>query len=157
MNIIRKTVTAGVATLALGGMAATTAASAAPVSTIAPTAAAKHLPVLYAAMGQAWYSNGVRPRSIALGALWTVRKMSWSHWNSSSAYGSGKEVTGGYDSKGQFTYRWWVRITLTDVKYHNGRPYYAKMKMVGHAPRGVPVTSPGVQHLVMRDGYMYYG
>lgn len=152
MNIVRKIFTAGAATLAVGGMTAATAATTASASTTAPTAAARHLPVLYASMGGRWYSNGVRPRGITLGALWTVRKMSWSHWTSSSAYGSGKEVTGGYNGK-PFTYRWWVRITLTDVKYHNGTPYYAKMKMVGNAPRGVP----DVQHLVMHDGVMYYG
>jgi hypothetical protein len=154
MKTIQRIVTAGVATLALGGMAATTAATTASASTTAPTAAAKHLPVLYGSMGGRWHSNGVRPRGIALGALWTVNKMSWFRWNGSSAYGSGKEVAGGYDPK-PFTDRWWVRITLTDVKYHNGRPYYAKMKMVGRPPHGAGIS--GVQHLVMRDGVMYYG
>jgi hypothetical protein len=157
MNIIRKIVTAGVAALALGGMAATTAATAAPASTAAPTAAAKHLPVLYGSMGGRWHSNGVRPYAIGLGADWVINKMSWFRWNGSSAYGSGKEVTGGYGNNGKpFTDRWWVRITLTDVKYHHGRPYYDHMKMVGHAPRGVPVTSPGVQELRVRNGVRYY-
>jgi hypothetical protein len=151
MNIMTKIVTAGVAALALGGMAATTAATAAPVSTAA-LAASKHLPVLYGSMGGRWHSNGVRPYAIGLGADWVINKMSWFRWNGSSAYGSGKEIAG----DATHVYRWWVRITLTDVKYHHGRPYYDHMKMVGHAPRGVPVTSPGVQKLRVRNGVMYY-
>ena len=126
-----------------GYIVTTTAATAASA---APTAA-KRLPVLYAAMGSAWYNNGVRPSYIALGALWTVRKMSWRRWNGS--YGGGKEVAGVSESGP--VYRWWVRITLTDVKYHNGRPYYSKMKMVGNPPTN---QVSDVQHLVMRHGYM---
>jgi hypothetical protein len=149
MNVTKRIFTAGVAALALGGMAATAAATAASAAPAASTAAAKRLPVLYAAMGSAWYNNGVRPSYIALGALWTVRKMSWRRWNGSSAYGGGKEVAG--VSEAGPVYRWWVRITLTDVKYHNGRPYYSKMKMVGNPPTN---QVSDVQHLVMRHGYM---
>jgi hypothetical protein len=76
----------------------------------------RQLPVLYGAMSPRWHNNGVRPGYIAMGALWTVQRMSWFRWDGSSAYGSGKEVAADF----QRAYRWWVRITLTDVKRHDG-------------------------------------
>jgi len=143
-------IVAGAASAAVLGSGMACASAPAQASS-APVTPASSLPVLIGSMGGSWYSNGVRPQHMVLGALWTMHNMTWAHWNHSSAYGHGTEEAGGYNGK-RFDYRWQVRITLSDVKTHHGRPYYAHMKMVGHAPRGVP----DVQQLVVRGGVMYY-
>ena len=129
MNIIRKIVTAGVASLALGGMAATTAATASP-------AAANPRPVIYMAAGQVyhWTMPSVRPGTVYLGwipstnRLYGLQRMRYSHWSNHSAYGHGTVIV----AKGSGDFhapKYPASAYITDVKTHHGTRYFATMKI----------------------------
>ena len=136
MNIIQR-VAIGVTALALGGMAATTAVTAARTSPV---------PVIYQTFGNYRGPVMIRPGDDGLGADWGYNRAHWYRWNNSGAYGSAKEfVSAGATYP---VYRWWVRITYSKVKHHHGRKYYSKLKMVGNPPPASRVKN--VQHLVYR-------
>lgn len=126
----------GAATLTLGGIAATTAATTASASTV---------PVVYQTFGN-YQGPMIRPGHMGLGALWGFKRARWKRWNDSSAYASAKEFAAASEAGPE--YRWWIRVTLSDVKRHDGHFYYTKMRLVGNPPPASRVKN--VQYLVYR-------
>jgi hypothetical protein len=139
MRITRKiTAGAGVGAMALGLGLGTTAVS-------APVASASSVPVVYATFGH-FKSPTIRFRVMGLGALWGVNHASWKHWSSVSAYGRAREYVAASESGPE--YKWKVHVTFSNVKRHNGRAYYSRMKITGTPPAGTGISH--VQHLAYR-------
>ena len=119
MNIIRKIVTAGVAALALGGMAATTAAS---------TASASANPIVYSGR-HGWTPNGP-PSTIVLQTYrghWLVwiRSIHWQRTNKGTGEIEFKSpVRRGYSHD-------WGSLHVSDIKTHHGVRYYDVLRFSG--------------------------
>lgn len=131
------------AALVAGGAAAVaTAAGIVPAAT-ATGASAASLPVIYSGMGGRWANAAVRPHKFVLGAFYYMHDMSWSRWTGTGAVGRGKQVACAGASGPCNNYR--VTITLTSVKLHNGRKYFATMKVAGAGHK--------TYVMVMRNGF----
>jgi hypothetical protein len=133
MNIIRKIVTAGVAALALGGMAATTAATASVTITTRPVASqASKTTVDYVAGGFRY--PRIRPHGITAyfsgdGSLYLTTS-SWNGgWGRAAAYGAGWlhwRICWGscHRYKSAFAYE-----ALYRIRTHNRQPYFTRLKV----------------------------
>jgi hypothetical protein len=118
-RISRTIVAAALAVGMTAGIAAATAAQAAP---------ARKLPVVYQGMA-IWSGPKVRPHTLVLGADTEVSVLSWSHWNNSSAEGRGKFVACPGAQGPCVHYE--ATLTLTHVKSHAGIRYFATLKLAG--------------------------
>jgi hypothetical protein len=128
MNIMKRVFTAGVAALALGGMAATTAAT---------TASASTKPVVYSG-AHGWRTNSL-PGKITLQtyhgrAIFYISHIKWEFndkggaHNNWTALGNGREHA--FDSDG----RWhssYGSVDATTPKWHNGVRYYYRLYFAG--------------------------
>jgi hypothetical protein len=104
-------------------------------------ASAKHLPVVYQGMA-IWSDPSVRPHVLVLGADYDVAGLKWKDWRSHSASGHGRLDDCAGASGPCTKYR--AVLTLTDVKLHHHRPYFAALKITGKHHR--------TRLLVMRGG-----
>jgi hypothetical protein len=116
------TALAGAAALALTGILGTTAAAASP-------AASHSLPkVQTAGMTAGWHPTNpgwrIRPGIIYFGAMYEIKKISWSTWTSTGAYGRGRLVAcaGAAGPCERAT----VNIHLWNVHSHSGPGRYFK-------------------------------
>ena len=103
-----------------------------------PMSEARKLPGIYlGAMAGPWYGPSVRPSSLLLGADWNILKLRWADWSPTRAYGHGlyDACTGpaGTPPCDKFS----AAITVTHVRKHDGRQYFAIMKIAG---KNRPVT-----------------
>jgi hypothetical protein len=131
---VRKIIRAAVVVIALvAPVACTTAASGAPMT---------KTPVMYSGMGTPWTNAARRPHSFVLGADFEVKKMSWSRWNSTGAFGYGHLVACA-GARGPCV-RFLAGVTLSHVRRHDGTRYFATMKLTGRHRR--------TQILKMMDG-----
>jgi hypothetical protein len=131
MNIIRKIVTAGVAALALGGMAASTATAATTTTRLAASQASKTtVDYVY----DSFRHPRVRPHGITAylsgdGSLYLTTS-SWNGgWGRAAAYGAGwlhwRTCWGScHRYKSVFVYE-----ALYGVRTHKGQPYFARLKV----------------------------
>lgn len=133
-------VIAGVAALGFGLVPVASRAASAPARSVTS------LPVIYSGMGGTWANASVRPRLFVLGALYYMESMSWSRWTDSGALGHGKQIACAGAAGPCDNYR--VTITLTHVARHDGRRYYATMKIAGKRHK--------TYWLVMRDGWWHH-
>jgi hypothetical protein len=125
------------------GLASMGAASASPVP-------ASPAPVVYQAFGTFAHPTMIRPGSMVLGTRWGFQRASWQHWNGASAYGNATEWAAAGAAGPE--YRWPVRVTFSDVRHHDGRAYYSKLKLAGTPPRGAARQGvKSVTHLVYRS------
>lgn len=76
-----------------------------------------------------WFGPSVRPRTLDLGADWSVNCLRWSQWgvHGASGYGIYGECV---DAGGPCDY-YWAAITVTRVRVHRGTRYFATMKITG--------------------------
>jgi hypothetical protein len=98
-----------------------------------PSAAATSTPSLPGAylggMAGPWYGPRIRPQILDLGADWDIVSLRWTRWTRGEAYGHGRYIESA--GAGCPCTRYWAAVTLTDVRTHDGRPYFATMEVTG--------------------------
>jgi hypothetical protein len=77
------------------------------------------------AMAGPWSGPQIRPPSFELGADWSLVGLKWAHWTDAGAYGHGRYVESA--SAACPCTRYWAAVTLTDLRNHDGRAYFATM------------------------------
>ena len=106
---------------------------------------ARVLPGVYlGAMAGPWAGPKVRPRTLLLGADWTVEKLRWADWTQQHADGRGYvlDCQGGGGPCEHF----WAAIRTWHVQEHHGARYFAIMTITGrhgHVTRLVMNTKLG--------------
>jgi len=127
-------------TAGIGAALVTAIATVAGIGLSGPLAAqAASAPVVYTCgMGPHWGCPAVRPRTMVFGAHFELAGMSWVRWDSGSAFGHATVF-----------YPWGYRrdaVTLAFVRTHNGRRYFAQVKVVsaGHPTKYVHMTGSGL-------------
>lgn len=107
------------------------------------SAAAATQPVVFN-YAEGWQHGRVRPRAIYIGnggAPYVIR-LSWSHWNGTSAYASGfleRQYASCLASKPAFKcpeHRYGVGVRLTRVATHDGVRYFSRMRWSWHTRSG---------------------
>jgi hypothetical protein len=126
----------------LVGATALGVALAAATSAVVTSAPAAPLPVIYSGMGGRWANAAVRPHEFVLGARYYMEGMTWSRWAASSALGRGEQIACAGEAGPCDNYP--VTVTLINVQRHDGRAYYAAMKVGGSGHKAY--------RLVMRGG-----
>jgi hypothetical protein len=134
-------ITAGLAGLAAALAAVAGLAVAAMLSAGDPAASASAAPKVYVvtqSMGCCYLDPAIKPRTIVLGSEWGVGAdfgagiprgpMHWTTWSASKGYGTGEFWAALFP--GQEFYP--ARVTLTNVKVHDGRRYFATMKIAAN-------------------------
>jgi len=125
---------AGTAAMALAGILSSTAAVSAP-------AASHSQPrVQSEGMGGGWHRGAwvTRPGTITLGALYQLKRIRWSSWTSSGAYGQGHLLA----CTAFMCWRGTENIHLYNVHRHSGPGYYFKdLKYTG--PHGAYLVIAG--------------
>jgi hypothetical protein len=110
--------------------ACATAAHGAPAGQDRTKASVSTYPVVYlGGMAGGWMGPSVRPRTLYLGADWTISGLRWADWGQQEASGHGT-----YDACAGAAGpcdRFWAAITVTDVRTHHGTRYFAAMKVTG--------------------------
>ncbi|HYK32042.1 MAG TPA: hypothetical protein VEV63_08770 [Streptosporangiaceae bacterium] len=138
---IARTVAAGVLVAMVAGCAAGQADAtqapkprAAHARTALLAAHARRPPGIYlGAMAGPWYGPSVRPSSLPLGADWSIDRLRWTHWSRRRADGRGYFVAcQGADGPCD---NFWVTIAASHVLRHDGRRYFALMKITGRHQR----------------------
>lgn len=89
---------------------------------------ARRLPGIYLGAGAGpWAGPKVRPRTLLLGADWTLGKLRWTDWSLRHADGRGYYVAcqGAAGPCDKF----WATIAASDVRDHAGSRYFAVMKL----------------------------
>jgi hypothetical protein len=76
-------------------------------------------------MAGPWAGPEIRPRSFDLGADWSFAGLKWTQWTDAGAYGHGRYVESA-NAACPCT-RYWAAVTLTDIRHHEGRAYFATM------------------------------
>lgn len=95
---------------------------------------AGRLPGLYLGlMAGPWYGPVVRPRTLLLGADWSVGFLRWTQWSRWRADGRG--LYGSCQGAGGPCDYFWATIAASHVRVHNGRRYFAVMKITGRHER----------------------
>lgn len=121
MNI--KRIVTGVASLVLAAGLAGGLASSAQASAV---------PVIYNYAGVSWQYPQVRPARVVISGDGAVfgHTWYWNAWNATYAKSTGTLWVNNcrpYCAVGKFSYHK-LYVTLSGVKYHNGRAYYSAMK-----------------------------
>jgi hypothetical protein len=80
-------------------------------------------------MAGPWSGPSVRPRTLDLGADWSVNCLRWNHWGPHGASGHG--IYGECADAGGPCDYYWAAITVTRVRMHRGARYFATMKITG--------------------------
>ena len=94
----------------------------------APPAAATASTVVYVCgMGGYWQCPQVRPDEIAFGAHYAVAYLRWSAWRTLYATGRGHFYDGSCIDAPCYSYN--ANVKLYYVKVHNGRKYFAWMRI----------------------------
>jgi hypothetical protein len=89
---------------------------------------APELPGIYLGLGAGpWYGPKVRPRTLLLGADWTVTRIRWTDWTRQHADGRGYYVA--CRGAGGPCDDFWAVIRVTHVREHRGARYFAIMKI----------------------------
>jgi hypothetical protein len=80
-------------------------------------------------MAGSWYGPSVRPRTLDLGADWTINNLRWTNWGQQSAAGHGHygECAGARGPCGYFQ----ATVTVWRVRVHDGARYFATMRITG--------------------------
>jgi hypothetical protein len=81
------------------------------------------------AMAGPWLGPEIRPRYFDLGADWSLVGLKWTHWTDVEAYGHGRYIESA--SAACPCTRYWAAITLSSIRDHDGRAYFATMEIVG--------------------------
>jgi hypothetical protein len=81
------------------------------------------------AMAGPWAGPKVRPRDFDLGADWGLGGLKWTHWTHVQAYGHGLYQESA--SAACPCTRFWAAVTLTEVRSHDGRSFFATMEITG--------------------------
>jgi hypothetical protein len=130
------------AAIVSGALAAAVVAGTAATAQAAP---AHRLPVVYQGMA-IWSAPSVRPHTLGLGADTEVSRLSWTHWNNSSAVGHGRFVAcAGADGP---CLKYTATLRLTHVKIHRGTRYFATLRLTGRHHKTL--------WLVMRSGTWFF-
>jgi hypothetical protein len=111
------------------------------VASAAPTAPARKVPVVYQGMGH-WSGPSVRPHHLLLGADTDVSRLTWSSWKQGVARGHGRYLACA-GAQGPCVH-YWGHLRLTHVKVHNGKRYFATLRLSSKGHR--------TRWLVMRSG-----
>ena len=130
MSKTMRTALAGATVLAVGAPVAAT------VSTpIAATAATSQTYVYTNGMGALWSGAQVRPGRIVFGAQYEMRRLRWFTWRSLDATGRGHFSEGSCIDAPCYSYN--AHVKLYYVKVHNGRKYFAWIRITatGHRTR----------------------
>ncbi len=94
----------------------------------AATHTAQQLPGIYlGAMAGPWYGPSVRPRTMLLGADWTVGRIQWTDWTWRHADGRGYYVA--CQGAGGPCDNFWASIRVTHIQEHHGARYFAIMNI----------------------------
>jgi hypothetical protein len=80
-------------------------------------------------MAGPWAGPQIRPRYFDLGADWSLVELTWTRWTDVEAYGHGRYIESA--SAACPCTRYWAAITLTDIRDHDGRAYFATMEIMG--------------------------
>jgi hypothetical protein len=94
-------------------------------------------------MGPAWSAPRIEPRPFTLGLEWGVgwpggqgipgHTMHWSTWSRSKGYGTGEFWAALFPGVEYY----YARVTLTNVKVHDGRRYFATMKIAANGRKTI--------------------
>jgi hypothetical protein len=113
---------------------------------VAEASTAAATPVLYSCgMGPDWGCPAVKPGELVFGAHYGVEGMRWSLW-SKTAHGSGHYFAGFNVRNGKPLRSYHASVTAYDIKTHNGRRYFDKLKITasGHPTHWLHVASSGL-------------
>lgn len=127
ITIMTASLSACTAATAQHALARPSAAHARSAATIAPSSL---LPGAYLGlMAGPWVGPMIRPRVFAIGADWSIFGLKWSQWTQSDAYGHGHYIESARAACP--CTRYWAAVTLTQVRSHNGKLYFAVMEVTG--------------------------